>query len=63
MNTDRNPAFDPSRKFVRVTETRADGFVAFEFSIATPELVVELLLPAPAFAEFCATNGVERLDA
>ena len=27
-----------------------------------PELAVELLLPAPAFAEFCATHQVVRLD-
>jgi phenol/toluene 2-monooxygenase (NADH) P0/A0 len=56
------PACDTSRKFVRVLADRADGFVAFEFSIGWPELAVELLLPAPAFAEFCAANGVLRLD-
>jgi phenol/toluene 2-monooxygenase (NADH) P0/A0 len=47
---------------VRVTEERADGLVAFEFAIGWPELTVELLLPAPAFAEFCVTNRVLRLD-
>lgn len=50
------------RRYVRVTEHRADGLVAFEFAIGWPELCVELLLPAPAFAEFCATNRVQRLD-
>ena len=53
---------DTSLKFVRVIEERADGMVAFEFSIAWPELAVELLLPAPAFAEFCIANRVQRLD-
>ena len=53
---------DTSRKFVRVIEQRANGLVAFEFSIGWPELAVELLLPAPAFAEFCAQNKVQRLD-
>jgi len=53
---------DTSRRYVRVLEQRADGLVSFEFSIAWPELAVELLLPAPAFAEFCATQHAVRLD-
>jgi phenol hydroxylase P0 protein len=53
---------DTTRRFVRVTETRSDGLVAFEFAIGWPDLCVELLLPAPAFAEFCATHRVQRLD-
>lgn len=52
-----------SRKFVRVTEERADGLVAFEFAIGWPELSVELLLPRAAFDEFCARQRVQRLDA
>lgn len=52
---------DTTRRYVRVTEERADGLVAFEFAIGWPELSVELLLPAAAFEEFCATNRVERL--
>jgi len=55
-------AADITRKFVRVTERRDDGFVAFEFSIGWPELAVELLLPAPAFEEFCDANHVKRLE-
>jgi phenol hydroxylase P0 protein len=53
---------DSTRRFVRVIEERADGLVAFEFAIGWPELAVELLLPAPAFAEFCATQHAQRLD-
>lgn len=53
---------DTSLKFVRVIEERADGLVAFEFSIGWPELAVELLLPAQAFVEFCTTQRVRRLD-
>ena len=56
------PTCDSSRKFVRVTERRDDGLVAFEFSIGWPELAVELMLPAPAFEAFCANNRVQRLD-
>jgi phenol/toluene 2-monooxygenase (NADH) P0/A0 len=55
-------AVDTSLRFVRVIETRPNGLVAFEFSIGWPELAVELLLPPAAFAEFCATNRVQRLD-
>lgn len=53
--------FDTTRKFVRVIETRANGMVEFEFAIGEPELFVELLLPATAFAEFCAANAVTML--
>lgn len=59
---DTLPACDTTRRFVRVIEERADGLVAFEFAIGWPELSVELLLPAAAFAEFCVTNRVLRLD-
>lgn len=59
---DTLPAVDTSRRFVRVTGRRADGLVAFEFAIGWPELSVDLLLPAPAFAEFCERNRVQRLD-
>lgn len=55
-------AVDTSRRFVRVTERRGDGLVAFEFAIGWPELSVELLLPAAAFAEFCERNQVQLLD-
>ncbi len=55
-------AVDTSRRFVRVTERRADGLVAFDFAIGWPELSVELLLPAAAFAEFCERNQVQLLD-
>lgn len=57
------PAVDTTLRFVRVLEQRADGLIAFEFAIGWPELAVELLLPAPAFAAFCATNRVQRLGA
>lgn len=53
---------DPTLKFVRVTERRADGLVAFDFSIGWPELSVELLLPSAAFDAFCAAHRVRHLD-
>jgi phenol hydroxylase P0 protein len=54
--------FDPRRKFVRVVELRADGFVEFDFAIGEPELFVELIMPAAAFDEFCASNKVSFVD-
>lgn len=56
------PQLDVSRKFVRVVERRPDGLVEFEFAIADPALFVEMLLPAAAFEEFCATNQVSFLE-
>ncbi len=53
---------DTSLRYVRVTEERADGLVAFDFAIGWPELSVELLLPRAAFDEFCAKNKVIRLE-
>jgi phenol/toluene 2-monooxygenase (NADH) P0/A0 len=61
-NTDPQTPVDVTRKFVRVTQVRADGLVAFEFSIGWPELAAELVLPRAAFNEFCATHQVQRLD-
>lgn len=54
-------AFDVSRRFVRVVETRANGMVEFEFAVGEPEMAVELILPKPAFDEFCKSNRVEFL--
>ena len=50
------------RKFVRVIDKSGEGMVRFEFSIGWPELAVELMLPAQAFAEFCTREQVQRLD-
>lgn len=55
--------FDTSRKFVRVTGTRPNGMVEFEFAIGEPGLFVEMLLPRAAFREFCAANRVTTLSA
>lgn len=57
------PAVDTTQRFVRVIEQRPDGLIAFEFAIGWPELACELMLPAPAFAEFCTTHQVRPLDA
>jgi len=50
------------RKFVRVLERRPDGLVAFEFAIGEPDLCVDMLLPAEAFARFCEEQQVIHLE-
>ena len=57
------PAMDTSRRFVRVRGERANGFIEFEFAIGSPEVFLEMILGPEAFAEFCADNHVEMLDA
>jgi phenol hydroxylase P0 protein len=53
--------FDVTRKFVRVTGTRPNGLVEFEFAIGDPDVAAELVMPKAAFEEFCRTNQVEFL--
>lgn len=50
--------FDVSKKFVRVMDVRENGMVEFEFSVGEPEMAVELIMPTPAFEEFCRNNQV-----
>jgi phenol hydroxylase P0 protein len=57
-NNNGDGGFDPAKKYVRVSLVRADGMVEFDFSIGTPELYVELMLPLDAFSEFCEMNRV-----
>lgn len=52
---------DTRRRFVRVTGTRGQDFVEFDFAIGEPELFVEMILGPQAFAEFCTANQVEIL--
>lgn len=40
----------------RVLRCRGAGFVEFEFRMAESDLAVELVLPYPAFREFCKRN-------
>ena len=55
------PEIDVSKKYVRLTERRPDGFVEFEFAIGEPDLFAEMLLPADAYEAFCEANKVIQL--
>jgi phenol hydroxylase P0 protein len=46
-----------------VLEIKRDLFVVFEYIAGDPHLCVELVLPFPAFAEFCSVNDVLILKA
>jgi phenol/toluene 2-monooxygenase (NADH) P0/A0 len=59
--TDDTLHCDIAARYVRVTDVSPEGLVAFEFSIGWKELMVELVLPEPAFEAFCASNHVQRL--
>lgn len=56
-------AFDPARRYVRLVNERADGFIEFNFAIGAPDVFVELIMRRPAFEEFCRDNRVEMLTA
>lgn len=55
--------FDITRKFVRVMRTLPNGLIEFEFAVGDPDVAVELVMPKPAFDEFCANNRVEFITA
>jgi phenol/toluene 2-monooxygenase (NADH) P0/A0 len=48
-------------RYVRLLQETANGLVAFEFSVGWPDMSVELVLPRPAFEEFCEKNKVQFL--
>ncbi len=50
-------------RYVRVTNVRRDRFVEFQFSWGGPDLSIDLVLPYPAFTEFCADNKAVTLPA
>ena len=51
----------PGRNCVRVFGVKRDLFVEFDFIAGDPTLQVELVLPFPAFQEFCSINDVKAL--
>ena len=49
-----------ARHYVRITGRRG-RFVEFDYSIGSPELAVELIMPETAFTEFCAAHNAGQL--
>jgi phenol hydroxylase P0 protein len=48
---------------IKVLRTRRNLFVEFEFQWGDPDLAVELVLPYPAFREFCTEHQSRILPA
>jgi len=57
------PLFEATPRYVRVEGRTPEGFVLFAFSVADPELNVELIMPEPMFEAFCSVNHVQFLPA
>ena len=55
--------FDLTKRYVRLRQVRADGFIEFEFAIGDPQLCVDLILPAEAYREFCRNNQAVLITA
>jgi phenol hydroxylase P0 protein len=51
-----------NNRWVRVIRETENSFVEFEFFVGDMDLCVELILPLPAFKEFCENNRVRFLD-
>jgi hypothetical protein len=51
-----------NKRWVRILRQTENGFVEFEFFVSDQDLFVELILPVPAFRDFCASNRVEFMD-
>lgn len=56
-----NTVIPEGRNCARVFGVKRDLFVEFEFIAGDPTLSVELILPMPAFVEFCTVNDVLML--
>lgn len=57
-DADAPPDWNPSDKWVRIIEQRANGMVEFEFAVGEPQLYVEMVMDRQPFDEFCAMHGV-----
>lgn len=63
MQASRTSALTGLEHYVRVTRTDRRGYVEFQYAIGDPALYLEMILPAAAFAEFCARHQAVRLPA
>ncbi len=52
------PNVNTNKRWVRILRKTENDFIEFEFFVADKDLFVELILPEPAFKDFCASNRV-----
>jgi len=50
------------KKYVHITDEKANGLIEFDFAIGDPCMYVELALPKEQFEKFCINNTVEHLS-
>lgn len=50
--------FNPQRRFIRIVNARADGWVEFEFAMGEPQLFVEMRMHRADFEQFCKDQQV-----
>lgn len=53
--------FGGRERTARVTGIRRGAYVEFDFTVGDEQLTVELIMPYPAFREFCIDNAVRLL--
>ncbi len=53
--------FDLTRRCVRITRTRENDLIEFDFFIGDPDVSVEMIMPRPALEEFCRIHQVQVL--
>lgn len=56
-----SPAFDTTRRYVRILAERPNGLVEFAFSIGEPDVSVDMILTREALDEFIANTSAELL--
>lgn len=49
---------DTNKRWVNILRKTENGFVEFEFFVSDADLCIELILPEPAFKEFCLNNRI-----
>lgn len=57
----KNSSLVLEKKFVHITDTKANGLVEFDFAIGDPCMYVELALPQKQFEQFCSRHQVRYL--
>jgi phenol hydroxylase P0 protein len=60
-SADGSSVADTLPRYVRIKEITDNDLVEFDFAIGEPDLFVELILPKPAFDDFCIKQKVNMM--
>ncbi|RMF09079.1 MAG: phenol hydroxylase [Alphaproteobacteria bacterium] len=65
MTAEQTPStgdqFGDRERVARITGVRRATYVEFDFTVGDEQLTVELIMPYPAFREFCEHNRIRLL--